>query len=56
MYSSQDFDKANQFAIPWFNKNYFTKFVLLVAIPGDLSDHGVAVNFSIRGGNAVSVW
>ena len=50
--TSQKFCKATAYAVPLVFEKQLVKFVLLCAIPGDLSDHGVAVNFkATRAGN-----
>ena len=48
VYTSQSFSNANSAAVPLLvgGGRYMAKFMLLVAIPGDLSDDGVAVNFN----------
>ena len=45
VYTTQDFKKAVQYAVPLLLNKHWVKMVLLLAIPGDLADQGVAVNF-----------
>ena len=50
VYTSQKFELASKFAIPTLLDNkVLVKLVLLVAIPGDLADRGVGVNFHSGG-------
>ena len=55
VYTSQSFCKARDFAVPLVigEGKYLAKFVLLVAIPGDLSDDGVGVNFNAQRSGAL---
>jgi hypothetical protein len=54
VYTTQDFVKASHYAAPLLMERQLIKFVLLCAIPGDLSDRGVAVNF--RSSCATNLW
>ena len=54
VYTTQDFAKASHYAAPLLMNGQLVKFVVLCAIPGDLSDRGVAVNFKTK--CATNLW
>ena len=56
IYTSQMFELSAKFACPHLHNKSLIKCVLLVAIPGDLSDQGVGVNFHSGGASGYGTY